>query len=186
VDRRAAARAIEDFLRALGHEPKGDLAQTPELVASAWVDELLAGEREDPVAILNGGAMPSEGGGVVTLRDLQVAVVCPHHLMPSVGRADVGYLPDGRLAGLGTIARAVSAVTRRLALQEDAGAQVALALRDGLGARGAFCRLRMLHTCLAARGARESAATVDTVAFAGSFAEGGADRALALGLLGSE
>ena len=38
VDRDAAAAAIEAFLRALGHEPTGDLEGTPERVADAWAE----------------------------------------------------------------------------------------------------------------------------------------------------
>ncbi len=185
MDRTAARRAIEAFLRALGHQAEGELAETPDLVASAWCDDLLSGEREDPVALLREGSMPAEDpGSLVVLRDLAVTVMCPHHLMPSVGHADVAYLPGERLAGLGTVSRAVAAVTRRLVLQEQAGARVARSLVEALGARGALCRLRLVHTCLVARGAREAAATVESVAFAGSFADGGADRLLALGVLG--
>jgi GTP cyclohydrolase IA len=186
VDRTAARRAIEDFLRALGHEPAGELAGTPELVASAWCDDLLAGEAQDPAAVLAEGSLPADDPGtLVVLRDLAVTIMCPHHLMPSVGHADVAYLPGDRLVGLGTVSRAVAAVTRRLVLQEQAGARMARVLCEGLGARGALCRLRLVHTCLVARGARESSAMVESVAFAGSFADGGADRQLALGVLGS-
>jgi GTP cyclohydrolase IA len=52
VDREAAARAIEDFLRALGHEPVGELEGTGERVADAWADDLLEGESIDAAARL--------------------------------------------------------------------------------------------------------------------------------------
>ena len=42
-DRARAARAIEEFLRALGHEPRGELAATGERVAEAWDVDLLSG-----------------------------------------------------------------------------------------------------------------------------------------------
>ena len=45
IDREAAARAIDAFLRALGRDPEREpeLAGTGERVARAWADELLAG-----------------------------------------------------------------------------------------------------------------------------------------------
>ncbi|MEZ4437562.1 MAG: GTP cyclohydrolase I [Polyangiaceae bacterium] len=186
-DRQAVARAVEAFLLALGHRAEGPLAETPALVAEAWCDELLDGEGVDPAALLAAGAIelaPDQTSELVCLRDLAVSSMCPHHLLPSLGHADVIYRPAARVAGLGTIAQALRAATRRLILQEEAGALAAQSLVVGLGAHGALCRLRMTHSCLSARGAREHAARVETLSVAGSFAAGGADRALALAALG--
>src|SRR5882672_3036698 len=106
IDRKAAARAIEDFLRALGHEPTGDLAGTGERVADAWADDLLEGDAIDAGALLREGAMDAEDGeaGLVVVRDIAVATMCPHHLLPALGSALVAYLPGPRIAGIGTIA----------------------------------------------------------------------------------
>lgn len=189
MDREAAARAIVDFLAALGHAPEGDLSATPELVAEAWCTDLLAGAGDDPAAILAQGAVPStpaDCSGLVVLRDLAVTTVCPHHLMPGHGQALVAYLPGAKVAGFGAITRALAAATRRLTLQERATGDVARALLVGLGARGALCRLELVHTCLLARGSRESGATIETLALEGSFAEAGPDRDLALSLLSRE
>jgi GTP cyclohydrolase I len=185
VNRADAARAVEQFLLALGHSPTGELAHTGELVAEAWCSELLSGQGLDPGAILREGAIEAAGVGPVLLRDLVVTTMCPHHLMPAHGRGDVLYLPGGKVAGLGAIARALIATTRKLTLQERAGSELADALCDALGARAAAVRLRLTHTCLVARGARESAAVVETLSFAGAFAADGnkEDRALALAML---
>src|SRR3954468_24759782 len=114
VDRKAAARAIEDFLRALGHEPEGELEGTGQRVADAWADDLLEGESIDAAAVLRDGAMEwgAESGsshsarrggeehavgaaspGLVLIRDLSVTTMCPHHLLPAYGTALVAYLP---------------------------------------------------------------------------------------------
>ena len=182
VDREAAARAIEEFLRALGHEPVGQLAETPQLVAAAWCDELLDGYAVDPAEALREASLPAgKRAGFVTLRDLSVSMICPHHLLVSHGHADVLYLPGERVAGLGGIARALAACTRRLTLQEEAGVRMAQLLVEVLGATGAACRLRLTHTCLLARGARQNA-VVESIALAGSF--DGPDRELAIAVLG--
>ena len=190
MDREAAARAIDQFLQALGHEPKGPLAQTGELVAQAWADELLTGYDMDGAQILREGSFPlAQGAGhdigssLVILRDLSVTTICPHHLLPAFGSADVAYLPTERVAGLGSIAQALNARTRRLTLQEQAGDEMASLLVEALGARGALCRLRLTHSCIVTRGARQTAALIETVALRGSFAEPGPDRDLALASL---
>lgn len=186
-DRARAARAIEEFLRAMGHEPAGELAGTGERVAEAWDVDLLAGEGVELAALLRDGSIELGEGphGLVGLRGVNVASMCPHHLLPSHGRASIAYVPGRQAAGLGTIAQVIHAAARRLVLQETLGADVARALCDGLGARGALCRLELVHTCLAARGERQAAATVDTIAFAGTLAEAGEDRSAALAWLGA-
>jgi GTP cyclohydrolase I len=188
TDRQAAERAIADFLRALGHEPTGELAGTPALVAQAWTDELLAGYRLDPAGILGEGFVPIEPSqaSLVALRGLDVSTICPHHLLPAHGEATVIYLPANRVAGFGAIARALDALTRRLTFQERVGADMARLIVAELGARGALCALRLVHTCLTSRGARQAHGLVDSVAFAGSFAEPGPDRDAALRMLGSQ
>ncbi len=184
MDRQAARDAVAAFLRAIGHPPDGPLAETPALVTEAWCDELIAGHAQDPAALLEAGTIAAGGStGLVALRGLQVTTMCPHHLLPAHGTADVLYLPNDHIAGLGAIARAVHALTRRLTLQEDAGSRVAALLVEQLGARGAACRLRMTHTCFIARGEREAGTVVETLALAGSFDGHGPDRELALGAL---
>lgn len=186
IDREAAARAIEDFLRALGHEPEGDLAGTGERVADAWADDLLEGEAIDAAAVLREGsiAIDADGAGLVVVRDLAVTTMCPHHLLPAMGTGLVAYLPGDRVAGIGTIAHVLDALSRRLTLQERIGADVAAMLVRELGARGALCKLALTHSCLSARGERKSGAIVETLAVAGSFAAASPDRELALAAIG--
>ncbi len=163
-----AARAIEDFLVALGHDPTTDpdLRETGARVAEAWATELLAGEQIDVPAMLRQEAIdgPSDGTWVV-LRDHATHLVCPHHLLPALGDATMAYRPRGRIVGLGALARVVDAHTRRLALQETAGARIAADLSSSLEDAPVAVRLRMRHACLTARGER-SAGTIETWAFA--------------------
>ncbi len=186
LDRKAAARAIDDFLRALGHEIEGDLVGTGQRVADAWADDLLEGHAIDAAAVLRDGSLPLEGdAGLVVIRDLAVTTSCPHHLLPAHGIGLVAYLPTSRIAGIGTVAHVLDALAHRLTLQERIGAEVAELLVRELGARGALCRLALTHTCLIARGERKSGALVETLALAGSFADAGADRELALAAIAS-
>jgi GTP cyclohydrolase I len=188
VDRRAAAEAIAGFLRALGHDPAHDpeLAETPDRVVAAFADELLTGYAVDLgelVSSFSSERSPSERAEVVVVRDVSVATVCPHHLMPALGTATVAYLPGPRWLGLGVLARLAQACARRLALQEAIGQNVVRALEEHAGALGAYCELTLVHGCLSARGAGREHARVTTVALSGVFctAEGRSLLSLALG-----
>jgi GTP cyclohydrolase IA len=184
IDIERARRGIEEFLRGLGHDPsqEPELDRVGERVTEAWVNDLLAGEMIDVEALLRDGSTAANPGekGAVVLRNLSTVTVCPHHLLPAIGSATVIYIPGDRIAGLGTIARLVDAFARRLVLQEEIGERVAAALVKYLGARGALCRLSMVHTCLVARGERKHDARIDTVAMSGSFTQPGPDRELAM------
>ena len=187
MDRRAAEAAIADFLRALGHDPatEPELRQTPARVVGAFADELLAGYAVDLRALVEGGSTdaPASVAGLVALRDLSVATVCPHHLMPGLGRADVVYKPGSRVLGLGTIARVVEACSRRLALQETIAEDVVKAFLEHAGARGAYCEVTLVHGCLSARGACQANARATSIARAGELSE--TEVALALGHTGA-
>src|SRR6185369_5492580 len=116
VDRKAAARAIDDFLRALGYDLTGELEGTGERVADAWADDLVEGEATDAAAVLREGSLKTDadGVGLVLLRDIPVSTMCPHHLLPAHGTALVAYLPGDRIAGIGTIAHVVDVLAHRL------------------------------------------------------------------------
>jgi GTP cyclohydrolase I len=188
VDRAAAARAIRDFLKALGFDPEQhpDLAETPQRVTEAFTDDLLSGHRVDVAELLAKGscdAPASAKSGPVAISEISVATVCPHHLLPALGVAHVVYLPGASLLGIGTITALVDACARRLTLQEAIGENVVAALMQHAGARGAYCELVLEHSCLRARGERQTAALVRSSARAGALAgrDGLAEIALALG-----
>jgi GTP cyclohydrolase I len=186
VDETKAAEAVHAFLRALGRDSDADeeLKDTPARVARAWATDLVDGYDVDVAALLRSESSPApESRGLVSLRELSVATICPHHLLPGRGTGTVLYLPGDRIAGLGTLARLVDAFAHRLSLQEVIGSSVARSLVEHLGARGAACKLSLSHSCLTSRGERQEHAMVETIALAGSFEHPGPDRDLALAAL---
>ncbi|HEY8089906.1 MAG TPA: GTP cyclohydrolase I [Polyangiaceae bacterium] len=168
MDREAAARAIEAFLRALGRDPQHEpeLAGTGERVARAWADELLEGYAVDVDALLSQNVF-SGTSELVVVREIPLATTCPHHLMASTGMATVAFAPQEHLVGVGTVARLVDAFARRLALQEQIGERVVAALQKHLAPRWAACRIVLSHACMTTRGERTHGARVETVALAG-------------------
>lgn len=183
MDREAAERAIAEFLTALGHDVESDpdLSDTPARVVEAFANDLLAGTAVDVAQLIADGSLPTAAAhGLVAVRDIAVATVCPHHLLPALGRATVVYQPGSRLLGLGTLAALADAFCRRLTLQEAISQNVVQALMQEAEARGAWCRIELRHSCLSARGARQSGALVESVASGGTLAAPGAVADLSL------
>jgi GTP cyclohydrolase I len=172
-----AAAAVGRFLDAVlppraRRDP--ELSGTPARVARAFERELLDGYRCDPARLLAGG-IPHRGRDLVAVAGIDFHSVCPHHLLPYRGTATVAYVPGGRVVGFGTLARLVDCFAHRLALEEAMARDVAEALVDHLGARGAACVLDAEQLCLTVRGERRRGARAHAQAFAGSME---ADRSL--------
>jgi GTP cyclohydrolase I len=183
VDRRAAAAAIEAFLRALGRD-EPDLVGTGARVADMFADDLCAGYAVDTRALVEGSAIPAASPGLIVVRDIPVATTCPHHLLPSLGSATVAFLAGARIVGLGAVVALVDAHARRLTLQEAIGDGVASDLDAVLAPAWVGCRLVLAHGCMIARGERAAGARVETFAFRGPQ-ERAVEAHLALGLGGA-
>ncbi len=179
----AASDAVAAFLEALvpGEALRdADVKGTPRRVAEAFRDDLLDGYGCDPAELL-AGAIPHRGEDLVAVTGIDFHAVCPHHLLPYRGTATVAYLPAGRVVGFGVLARLVDCFAHRLVIEEVLALQVAEALVEHLGARGAACVLDAEQMCLTVRGERRREARAHAQAFAGVMAR---DRRLQSRVLG--
>lgn len=163
--------AVAELLRAAGVDLQHkDVVDTPARVAKLWLDAFLVGESMDPAAILGQPVLGEGETEIVVVRDLPFSGMCPHHLLPYIGRATVAYLPDGKLVGFGRLGELVRCATGRLTLQERAGNDVVDAIMAHLGARGAACIMVGEHACLRIPDHRHDAQVV-TASFRGEFRE---------------
>src|SRR4051794_25822171 len=77
----------------LGEDPeRAGLLQTPKRFAKA-MRFLTSGYELDLDAAVGDGIFPSEGEGLVLVRDVEFYSLCEHHLLPFFGRMHVAYLP---------------------------------------------------------------------------------------------
>lgn len=166
-DRQAAAAAIDAFLRALGLASP-DTEGTGERVAQMFADDLCAGYAVDTRGLVSSSVIDVDKPSLVIVRDIPVTTTCPHHLLPSMGKATVAFQATTRVIGLGTVAALVDAHARRLALQERIGESVIEDLEASLKPAWVGCRLVLAHGCMIARGERATGTSVETVAFRGA------------------
>jgi len=184
MDQDKMIAGIRLFLEGVGETfENGHLDETPERVGRAWAGELLAGYRTDPDQALT-WTPTQEGGGPVVVRDIRMASVCVHHLLPFVGVAHVAYLPGTRLAGLSKIGRVVEALARRLQIQERLTEQITATLEKVLEPRGVLVMLEAEHTCMSLRGARKENSRLVTVAARGVLQDDAAVRSEMFQLIG--
>jgi GTP cyclohydrolase IA len=170
VDGPRIERAVREILLALGEDPAREgLAHTPRRVAEAYA-HLFSGLHEDPTRNLE-VSFAADTHDTVLLRDLPLASMCEHHLLPFIGSAHVAYVPEGRVVGLSEIVYLVDGFARRPQLQEQLTAQIADALHEPLGSRGALVVIEAEQLCMTMRGAQKPGTVTVTSAARGVFEE---------------
>lgn len=182
VDLPRIERAVREILAAVGEDPDREgLRDTPGRIARAY-EFLFAGLGEDPVRHLRVG-FQEDHREMVLLRDIPLYSMCEHHLLPFVGKAHVGYIPDGKVAGLSKLARVVEGYARRPQLQERLTAQIADALMGELSARGSIVVVEAEHLCLTMRGVQKPGSVTVTSAVRGIYAKDRRTRGEAMSLI---
>jgi GTP cyclohydrolase I len=168
VDQDRIERAVREILLAVGEDPDREgLVQTPARVARMYA-ELFGGLHEDPRLHLK-KFFTEQYDEVVLVRDISFNSVCEHHLMPFMGKAHIGYMPDGKVIGLSKLARVVEVVARRPQVQERMTEQIANLLEDELNAKGVAVVIEAAHTCMTVRGVRKPGSICVTSAMKGVF-----------------
>jgi len=162
--------AVRVLLRWTGDDPTREgLIDTPKRVAKAYC-ELFSGYEQSAADEL--GRTFEEIAGyddLVVVRDIEFHSHCEHHMLPIIGKAHVGYLPDGKVVGLSKIARVVDIFAHRLQTQEALTAQVANAIQESLNPMGVAVMIEAEHMCMAMRGIRKQGSTTLTTTFTGAF-----------------
>ncbi|MEN4013374.1 MAG: GTP cyclohydrolase I FolE [Chloroflexota bacterium] len=160
---------VESILRAVGENPDRDgLKKTPDRVARMY-EELLAGYRTDPVALVNDALFEVEYDEMVVVRDIEFYSLCEHHMLPFLGRAHVAYIPRGRVVGLSKIPRVVDMFARRLQVQERMTRQIADFLQEVLRPRGVAVVVEAIHMCSMIRGVKKHDSRMTTSSMLGAF-----------------
>ncbi|MDK8450111.1 GTP cyclohydrolase I FolE [Corynebacterium mastitidis] len=183
-NQRRAEAAVRELLLAVGEDPDREgLRETPARVARAY-RETFGGLHADPTEVLD-KVFHEDHQELVLVRDIPVYSTCEHHLLPFLGKAHVGYIPNKRgvVTGLSKLARLVDLYARRPQVQERLTSQVADALVDKLEAQSVIVVIECEHLCMAMRGIRKPGAVTTTSAVRGGFKASAASRAEALSLL---
>jgi GTP cyclohydrolase I len=156
--------------RIKGEDPRREgLQETPLRVVKAW-REMTSGYEQKPADILS-KTFESTNGEMVVCRDIEFYSTCEHHLLPFKGRAHIGYVPKGRVAGLSKLARLVECFARRLQIQEQLTEQIAGAIMEHLQPCGCAVILEAEHLCMKSRGVRNHSSVMVTSALRGVFLE---------------
>ena len=103
--------------------------------------------------------------------------LCEHHAFPFYGMAYIGYIAHENIIGISKLTRLVRLFSRRFAVQERIGQQIADTLETMLHPHGVAVYIEAHHLCVEMRGVRESAPMTRTTVWRGYYASDPALRA---------
>jgi len=169
-ERAEVEAAVQTIIRWTGDDPeRAGLIETPARVTRAF-EEAFAGYGRDPSALLQKSFDEIEGyNDMIVLRGIRFESHCEHHMAPIIGRAWVGYVPNGRVVGISKLARVVEAYAKRLQIQERFTAQIATTIDDVLQPRGVGVVIKASHHCMTTRGVHKPDTDLVTTHMLGCF-----------------
>jgi GTP cyclohydrolase I len=169
---REASNLICAALETLGFDLEDEnFDGTPE----RFVKYLLEYKRPyDPGEVLRVGftSTHTEEGykGMVVQANIPFRTICPHHLLPVLGRCHVGYIPNTRLVGISKFTRIVEAVGHELPrMQETCTDIIADTLMKQLQAKGVMVCVIADHGCMTGRGVKVHNTPTSTSTLRGLF-----------------
>ena len=162
-------RLVEQLLKELGEDPHREgLRRTPERVAKA-MRYFTSGYEKHVDEVLNDALFVEDYDEMVVVKDIDLASLCEHHLLPFIGKAHVAYMPHKKIIGLSKIPRLVEMFSRRLQVQERLTTQIASTLNEALQPRGVAVVIEAVHLCMLMRGVEKQNSKAVTSAMLGAF-----------------
>ena len=168
--REEAEAAVRTMLAWTGDNPDREgLVETPKRVVRAY-EQFFAGYEMDPKEVLSKVFEEVEGyDEMVIVKDIRVESHCEHHIVPILGKAHVGYLPNKRIVGISKLARVVDIFGKRLQTQEVMTAQIANVINEVLEPRGVAVVMNAKHQCMTTRGVHKPESSTITSTMLGAF-----------------
>ena len=179
IDKKAIEEHIRGILVALGDDPNREgLIETPARVAQMY-EEVFEGmnyTNEQIAEMFNKtfeeGVSKADSSKMVVMKDIEFYSYCEHHMALMYDmKANVAYIPKGKVIGLSKIARIVDMVGKRLQLQEKIGQDIADIITMVTGSEDVAVTIEGYHSCVSARGIKKQKTKTFSCEFRGKFRE---------------
>ncbi len=184
--REEALNAVRTLISWAGDNPDREgLLETPDRVIRSY-GSFFGGYDEDPEAVLGKTFEEVEGyDDAVIVRNIRVESHCEHHMVPIIGVAHVGYIPNKRVVGISKLARVVDIYSKRLQTQETMTALIADTINRVLQPKGVAVVIDANHECMSTRGVHKTESSTITSRMLGSFRDNIETRAEFMNLINS-
>ncbi len=141
---------------------------------------------QDPEEVLTKTFEEVQGyDDAVIVRNIRVESHCEHHIVPILGVAHVGYIPNNRVVGISKLARVVEIFGKRLQTQETMTAQIADTIQKVLQPKGVAVVVDASHQCMTTRGIHKTESSTITSRMLGAFRDNPETRGEFMNLINS-
>ena len=184
--RQEAEEAVRTLICWTGDDPDREgLIETPKRVVKAY-EEFFEGYDMDPEEVLQKTFEEVQGyDDAVIVRNIRVESHCEHHIVPILGVAHIGYIPNNRVVGISKLARVVEIFGKRLQTQETMTAQIADTIQKVLEPKGVAVVVDASHQCMTTRGIHKTESSTITSRMLGAFRENPETRSEFMNLINS-
>ena len=168
--REEAMQAVKTLIEWAGDDPTREgLVETPKRVVAAY-EEFFEGYSQNPEDILRKTFEEVEGyDEMVIVKDIRLESHCEHHIVPILGTAHIGYIPNKRVVGISKLARIVDVFGKRLQTQETMTSQIATTIENVLNPKGVAVVIDAGHQCMSTRGVHKTESSTVTSSMKGVF-----------------
>ena len=184
--RQEAEEAVRTLICWTGDNPDREgLIETPKRVVKAY-EEFFEGYEIDPEEVLKKTFEEVQGyDDAVIVRNIRVESHCEHHIVPILGVAHVGYIPNNRVVGISKLARVVDIFGKRIQTQETMTAQIADTIQKVLEPKGVAVVVDASHQCMTTRGIHKTESSTITSRMLGAFRDNPETRSEFMNLINS-
>ena len=184
--REEAEEAVRTLICWTGDNPDREgLIETPKRVVKAY-EEFFEGYKMDPEEVLTKTFEEVQGyDDAVIVRNIRVESHCEHHIVPILGVAHVGYIPNNRVVGISKLARVIEIFGKRLQTQETMTAQIADTIQKVLQPKGVAVVVDASHQCMTTRGIHKTESSTITSRMLGAFRDNPETRSEFMNLINS-
>ena len=184
--REEAEEAVRTLISWTGDDPDREgLIETPKRVVKAY-EEFFEGYNMDPEEVLTKTFEEVQGyDDAVIVRNIRVESHCEHHIVPILGVAHVGYIPNNRVVGISKLARVIEIFGKRLQTQETMTAQIADTIQKVLQPKGVAVVVDASHQCMTTRGIHKTESSTITSRMLGAFRDNPETRSEFMNLINS-
>jgi GTP cyclohydrolase I len=164
--------AVKNILEAIGEDRNREgLIKTPHRVAKAF-KHIFGGYQQNAKEILQSALFETKNSEMVVVKDIEFYSMCEHHMLPVIGKAHIGYIPNGKVTGLSKLPRVVDVFARRLQIQENMTEEIADAISDAINPKGVAVVITARHMCMEMRGVEKCNSKTTTSSYRGDFLRG--------------
>ena len=166
-----AVEAIKYLMEWVGEDPNREgMLDTPKRFLKAWGNDFFTGYGEDPTEhLLRTFEEVGNYDSIIILKDIPFSSYCEHHLVPIIGVAHIGYIPNDRVAGISKLARVLDGYAKRFQVQERLTEQVSSAIEEVLQPKAVGVVINAQHLCISTRGASKPTSSMVTSSLKGAF-----------------